>query len=93
MDEGKMVVLFVWEDGFLIKVMCDGDILFVDEFLFVEDFVFECLNFVFEFGRSITFFEKGGVEVEEFVVYLNFLIFGMMNFGGDFGKKEFLFVF
>lgn len=70
----------------------------VDEIFFVDDSVLERLNSVLEFEKILVFVEKGGggyfvgEDVDVLIVYKDFKIIVIMNFGGDFGKKEVWFV-
>lgn len=75
------------EDGFF----------FLDEILLVDDFVLERFNSVFEVEKFLVLVEKGSLEdkdseVELLIVGKKFCILVIMNFGGDFGKKELFFV-
>lgn len=63
----------------------------IDEILLVDDSVLERLNSVLELERILLLVEKGGDggrEVEAVVGKDGFQVFFIMNFGGDFGKKE-----
>ncbi|KAL7716713.1 Midasin [Entamoeba marina] len=80
--------LFKWYDGPLIEAMTKGDMFLIDEINMAEDSVLERLNSVLEPTRMMTIAEKTSNEIEEVKAVDSFRIFGTMNPGGDFGKRE-----
>ncbi|EMS12723.1 midasin, putative [Entamoeba histolytica HM-3:IMSS] len=80
--------LFKWYDGPLIEAMKNGDMFLIDEINMAEDSVLERLNSVLEPSRMMTIAEKTSNDIEEVIANETFRIFGTMNPGGDFGKRE-----
>ena len=85
---GEYRTLFKWYDGPLIESMKEGSMFLIDEINMAEDSVLERLNSVLEPTRMMTIAEKASNEIEEVKAVEKFRIFGTMNPGGDFGKRE-----
>ncbi|ELP92886.1 midasin, putative [Entamoeba invadens IP1] len=68
--------------------MKKGEMFLIDEINMAEDSVLERINSVLEPSRMMTIAEKTSTEIEEVVANDTFRIFGTMNPGGDFGKRE-----
>ena len=83
----RMKTLFMWKDGPLIQAMRSGTHFLLDEISLAEDSVLERMNSVLDPQRSILLAEKGTSDSEVFATE-GFQLFGTMNPGGDFGKKE-----
>ncbi|RKF71778.1 Huge dynein-related AAA-type ATPase [Golovinomyces cichoracearum] len=83
----KLSSLFEWHDGGLVQAMKEGQFFLLDEISLADDAVLERLNSVLETERTILLAEKG--TENSFVKAANgFQIFGTMNPGGDYGKRE-----
>ena len=82
------VSLFEWSNGPLITAMQSGELLLLDEISLADDAVLERLNSVLEPERSLLLAEKGDNSATVITAHLAFHVFGTMNPGGDFGKKE-----
>ena len=83
--------LFEWMDGPLVQAVKNGQYMLLDEISLADDAVLERLNSLLEPERSLVIAEKGGMEYGETVEITadqGFMLFGTMNPGGDFGKKE-----
>ena len=79
--------LFEWMDGPLVQAVLNGEYMLLDEISLADDAVLERLNSLLEPERSLVIAEKGGDSVE-LIASHGFMLFGTMNPGGDFGKKE-----
>ena len=82
------VSLFEWSNGPLITAMQCGELLLLDEISLADDAVLERLNSVLEPERSLLLAEKGDNSTTVITALPGFHVFGTMNPGGDFGKKE-----
>ena len=83
--------LFEWMDGPLVQAVRRGEYMLLDEISLADDAVLERLNSLLEPERTLVIAEKGGVEhcdSVEIRACEGFRLFGTMNPGGDFGKKE-----
>ena len=83
--------LFEWMDGPLVQAVKNGNYMLLDEISLADDAVLERLNSLLEPERSLVIAEKGGMdygETVELTADKEFRLFGTMNPGGDFGKKE-----
>ena len=85
---GLSVSLFEWSNGPLITTMQSGNLLLLDEISLADDAVLERLNSVLEPERSLLLAEKGDNSATIITAQPGFHVFGTMNPGGDFGKKE-----
>ena len=79
--------LFEWMDGPLVQAVRNGEYMLLDEISLADDAVLERLNSLLEPERNLVIAEKGGDSVELTASH-GFILFGTMNPGGDFGKKE-----
>ncbi|KAI6654086.1 Midasin [Oopsacas minuta] len=79
--------LFEWMDGPLVQAVKNGEYMLLDEISLADDAVLERMNSLLEPERSLVIAEKGGDSVE-LIASQGFILFGTMNPGGDFGKKE-----
>ena len=79
--------LFEWMDGPLVQAVRNGEYMLLDEISLADDAVLERLNSLLEPERSLVVAEKGGDSME-LIASQGFMLFGTMNPGGDFGKKE-----
>ncbi len=83
--------LFEWVDGPLVTAMKQGHMILLDEMSLADDAVLERLNSVLEPSRILILAEKGlsGDDDNPIIKANNdFQLFGTMNPGGDFGKRE-----
>lgn len=81
---------FEWQDGPLVRAMCEGNMFLLDEISLVDDSVLERLNSVLEPERTIVLAERGGINDDHSTIQAanGFKLFATMNPGGDYGKKE-----
>ncbi len=92
-QEEERQKLFEWCDGPLVLAMKEGAAFLIDEISLADDSVLERLNSVLEPERALLLAERGsgetvGEDIPQIVAEEKFCVFGTMNPGGVFGKKE-----